>query len=159
MSVERLINRVITVVEYGAAAFLAVVTMLTFVAVIMRYVFNAPVPDSYDFTRLMICIAVFWGLACSCWRGEHIQVDLLWSALGPRARLAMDMVAGTVLFACMAVLAWMVFLRVGEIVGSGMATGDLLLPTWPFFVVASLGLGLAVLVIPVYLYRLLKSSS
>lgn len=157
MTLERLINRVVTLVEYGAAAFLALVTALTFVSVIMRYMFSAPVPDSYDFTRLMICIAIFWGLACACWRGEHIQVDLLWSALPPRARLVMDLVAQTVLLACMAVLAWMIFVRVGQIVRSGMSTGDLLIPMWPFFVVASLGLGLAVLVLPVYLVRLLRS--
>jgi TRAP-type C4-dicarboxylate transport system permease small subunit len=152
----RLINRVVTVVEYGAAAFVALVTALTFVSVIMRYLFSAPIPDAYDFTRLIMCIAVFWGLACACWRGEHIQVDLLWAALPRRGQLVLDMVATLVLFGAMAVLAWMVFDRVAEIAASGRTTGDFLLPVWPFFAVASLGLGLAVLVIPAYLYRLIR---
>src|SRR5690606_2320806 len=99
----------------------------------------------------------FWGLACACWRGEHIQVDLLWSALPRRAQLVMDLVAQTVLLGCMAVLAWAIFVRVGQIIRSGMSTGDLLVPMWPFFAVASLGLGLAVLVLPIYILRLIKS--
>jgi TRAP-type C4-dicarboxylate transport system permease small subunit len=152
---ERLIDRVVTVVEYGAAAFVALVTALTFVSVIMRYLFSAPIPDAFDFTRLMVCIAIFWGVACACWRGEHIQVDLLWAALPRRAQLVVDVIAILVLFGAMAVLAWMVIVRVIETVPSGRTTGDLLLPVWPFFAVASLGLGLAVVVIPAYLYRLI----
>lgn len=153
---ERLIDRVVTIVEYGAAAFIALVTALTFVSVIMRYLFSAPIPDTHDFTRLMVCIAIFWGIACACWRGEHIQVDLLWAALPRRAQFAIDVTATLVLFVTIAVLAWMVFDRVGEIVFSGMTTVDFLLPLWPFFAVASLGLGLAVVVIPAYLYRLIS---
>ena len=153
---EKLINRVVTVVEYGAAVFIALVTALTFVSVIMRYLFSAPIPDTFDFTRLMVCIAIFWGIACACWRGEHIQVDLLWAALPRRAQRLVDAAATVILFGFIAVLAWMVFRRVGEIVQSGMTTGDFLLPVWPFFAVASLGLGLAAIVIPAYLYRLLK---
>jgi len=153
---ERLIDRVVTVVEYGAAVFIALVTALTFVSVIMRYLFSAPIPDTFDFTRLMVCIAIFWGIACACWRGEHIQVDLFWAALPRRWRRVVDVVAMLVLFVAITVLAWMVFRRVGEIVHSGMTTGDFLLPVWPFFAIASLGLGLAVLVIPAYIYRLIQ---
>jgi TRAP-type C4-dicarboxylate transport system permease small subunit len=153
---ERLIDRVVTVVEYGSAVFLALVTALTFVSVIMRYLFSAPIPDTYDFTRLMVGIAIFWGIACACWRGEHIQVDLLWTALPRRWQTAVDVLAMVVLFGFIAVLAFMVFDRVAEVRRSGMTTGDFLLPLWPFFAVASLGLGLAVIVIPAHLYRLIR---
>jgi TRAP-type C4-dicarboxylate transport system permease small subunit len=152
---ERLIDRVVTIVEYGAAIFIALVTALTFVSVIMRYLFSAPIPDAFDLTRLMVCIAIFWGIACACWRGEHIQVDLFWAALPRRSRLVVDIIAMLVLFVAMAVLAWVVSVRVIEMVPSGRTTGDLLLPMWPFFAIASLGLGLAVIVIPAYLYRLI----
>lgn len=153
---ERLINRIVGVVEHGAAAFLALVTALTFVSVIMRYLFSSPIPDSFDLTRLMICIAIFWGMACACWRGEHIQVDLVWSALGPRGRLAIDVFATLVLLAAMAVLCWVVVARLFVIVRSGMITGDLLLPMWPFFAAATLGLLLSVVVLPAFLFRLIR---
>jgi TRAP-type C4-dicarboxylate transport system permease small subunit len=151
---ERFIDRVVSVVEYGAAVFLAIVTLLTFVSVIMRYLFSAPIPDTHDFTRLMLGIAIFWGIACACWRGEHIQVDLLWSTLPPRGKLIVEIVATLMLFGFIVVLAWVVFVRVAERVTSGMTTADFLLPVWPFYAVASLGLGLAAVVIPAYLYRL-----
>jgi TRAP-type C4-dicarboxylate transport system permease small subunit len=156
MSIERLIDRVVTLVEYAAAAFLALVTAMTFVSVIMRYVFSAPIPDTHDLTRHMMCIAIFWGIACACWRGEHIQVDLLWSALPSRGKRLMDLVASAVLLVSMAVLAWIIFVRVGATIRSGMTTADFLLPLWPFFAIASLGLALTVVVVAAYLYRLAR---
>jgi len=153
---EKLIDRVVTLVEYGAAAFLALVTALTFVSMIMRYLFAAPIPDTYDFTTLMVGIAIFWGLACACWRAEHIQVDLLWSTLPPRAQRVVDVIATLVLLGFIAVLSWMVFVRVEETSRAGMTTADFGLPMWPFYAVASLGLGLAVIVIVAYLYRLVS---
>ena len=156
MSIERLIDRVVTLVEYGAAAFIALVTAMTFVSVIMRYGFSAPIPDTHDFTRHMVAIAIFWGIACACWRGEHIQVDLLWSALPPRGKFIMDAVATVVLFISMAVLAWIVFARVGVTIRSGMTTADFRLPLWPFLAIASLGLALTVIVIAAYFYRLIR---
>lgn len=156
MSGEKLIDRVVTLVEYGAAVFLALVTAITFVSVIMRYLFSAPIPDTHDFTRYMVCIAIFWGIACACWRGEHIQVDLLWTALPPRGRLIMDVFALIVLLGAIAVLAWVMFGRVGVVTRSGMTTADFRLPIWPFVAVASAGLGLAAITVVAYLYRLLR---
>jgi len=152
---EKLIDRVVTFVEYGAALFLALVTALTFVSMIMRYLFASPIPDTYDFTTLMVGIAIFWGLACACWRAEHIQVDLFWATRPPRAQRVVDVVATLVLLGFIAVLSWMVFARVAETSRSGMTTADFNLPLWPFYAFASLGLGLAVIVIVAYLYRLI----
>lgn len=158
MILERLLDRTVTVVEYGAAAFLAVVTVLTFVSVIMRYLFVAPIPDDFDFTRLVLGIAVFWGIACACWRGGHIQVDLLWTALPRPGRRAMDVFATLVTFIFMAVFAWTVFSRVAGIRATGMTTMDFQVPMWPFYALATFGLGFAVLLIPAYLYRALTRS-
>jgi TRAP-type C4-dicarboxylate transport system permease small subunit len=152
---ERTIERTVTAVELCAAAFLAGVTVLTFVSVVMRYLFVAPIPDDFDLTRLLLGVAIFWGIACACWRGGHIQVDLLWNALPRRGRSAMDLFAMTLSLAFMVVFAWTVFGRVVATQATGMTTMDLRIPVWPFFALASLGLGFAVLLIPAYLYRVL----
>ncbi len=43
------VDRFIDAIEVTAAGFLAVVTLLTFVSVILRYFFSWAIPDSYDF--------------------------------------------------------------------------------------------------------------
>ena len=74
------VDRFIDAIEVTAAGFLAVVTLLTFVSVLLRYFFAWAIPDSYDFTRLLLGIVIFWGMAVASYRGDHITVDLLWAA-------------------------------------------------------------------------------
>jgi hypothetical protein len=62
---ERMISRVAFVVDAAAAVFLAIITTLTFVAVLMRYVFNLPFPGSFDVSRLLLGVAIFWGIAAA----------------------------------------------------------------------------------------------
>jgi TRAP-type C4-dicarboxylate transport system permease small subunit len=155
MRLETLVERMVTVAELAAAMALAAVTALTFVSVMMRYLFAAPVPDDFDFTRLVLGVAIFWGIACACWRGRHIQVDLLWNALPRPGRNALDVFATLLTFAFMAVFAWTVFGRVAATQETGITTMVLQAPIWPFYALAALGLGFAVLLIPAYLYRVL----
>ncbi len=46
------------------------------------------IPDSYDFGRLLLGILIFWGIAATSYRGNHITVDLLYANVGDRAKSA-----------------------------------------------------------------------
>src|SRR5690606_9002401 len=85
--------RLIDGIELTAAIFLAAVTILTFAAVMSRYLFSYGIPDSYDISSLLLGVLIFWGIAVASYRGDHITVDLLWSSVGPRARRAIDLFA------------------------------------------------------------------
>ncbi len=155
MGFEKLFDRVVRFVELAAATALATVTALTFVSVIFRYFLSMPVPDDFDFTRLILGIAIFWGIACASWRGGHIQVDLLWNVLPRSGRRAMDLVAALISFGFLLVFAWTVMIRVAGTQTSGITTMVLQVPIWPFYALAALGLAFAVLVTPAYAYRAL----
>jgi TRAP-type C4-dicarboxylate transport system permease small subunit len=155
MNLETLIDRVVAVVEFAAAMALAAVTALTFVSVIMRYFFAFPVPDDFDFTRLVLGIAIFWGIACACWRGGHIQADLLWNVLPRVGRHGIDIFATLISFGFMVFFAWTVFGRVGGTQASGQTTMVLQVPIWPFYALAAVGLAFAVVLLPAYIYRVL----
>ena len=75
-----LADRFITWAELGAGAFLAVVMTLTFCTVMLRYLFNFAIPDAYDYGRNMLGVLIFWGIAVTGFRGEHIVVDFVWNA-------------------------------------------------------------------------------
>src|SRR3972149_8228126 len=79
------VDRFIDLIEVTAAGFLAVVTLLVFVSVFLRYFFAWSIPDSYDFTRLLLGILIFWGMAVASYRGGHISVDLLGAGRAGRA--------------------------------------------------------------------------
>ena len=129
--------------ECLAGGLLAAVTALTFVSVVLRYVFNWPIPDSFDFGRLLLGIVVFWGMAAASHADEHISMDLLWASLAPRPQRIVDLVATAIAAGAMAVLAWQVFVKVGSSFASAEQTMDIRLAIWPFHAIAAIGLAVA----------------
>ena len=148
-----LTDRVITRAEWVAGGFLAFVTALTFISVVLRYIFGWSIPDSYDLSRNFLGILIFWGIAVTSYRGEHITVELLWGALPPRGRWLLDLAATLFTLGCMAVFAWAMADKVLDVAGSGETTYDLHMVVWPFYALAWLGIAGAVLLLVVRFLR------
>src|SRR5438874_9025858 len=90
-------DRVIDAIEWIAAGFVGIVALDIFLSVLLRNTLNYAIPDAYDFGRMLLGILIFWGIAATSYRGTHITVDLLWSAVSPRWQRAMDVFATLVL--------------------------------------------------------------
>ena len=148
-------DRFIDTIELIAAAFVGIVAADTFISVLLRYFFSMSIPDGYDFGRLLLGILIFWGIAATSYRGTHITVDLLYSAVGPRLQRAMDVFATLVLLFVVTVQTSMLFDKVVGTYNDHVLTFDLNLPTWPFFAVAWAGDVSAVVLIAVRTYRLI----
>lgn len=148
------VDRAVGAIEVTAACFLAAVGALTFVSVILRYLFAWAIPDTYDISRLLLAILIFWGMAGTGYRGEHITVDLLWGALGARARRALDVFSNLVTLLAMAVFAFMMWHKVFDTRADHLLTFDLHQPVWIYYLVAWLGLAAAVLLLALRVYRL-----
>jgi TRAP-type C4-dicarboxylate transport system permease small subunit len=148
------VDRFIDLIEATAAGFLAVVTLLTFVSVILRYFFAWSIPDAYDFTRLLLGILIFWGMAVASYRGDHITVDLLWGAAPPWARRAMDVFAALVTLVALAAFTYMFAEKVIDTRADNVGTFDLRQPVWIYFFVAWIGLASAVLLLVLRTVRL-----
>jgi TRAP-type C4-dicarboxylate transport system permease small subunit len=148
------VDRCIDAIEVTAASFLAVVTLLTVVSVLLRYVFAWAIPDSYDFTRLLLGILIFWGIAVAGYRGDHISVDLLWSASPPWAKRVMDVFAALVTLIAMVALAWMFAIKVLGTRADNVGTFDLRQPVWIYYFVAWIGLASSVILLVARTVRL-----
>jgi TRAP-type C4-dicarboxylate transport system permease small subunit len=148
------VDRFIDAIEVTAAGFLAIVTLLTFVSVILRYLFSWAIPDSYDFTRLLLGILIFWGMAVASYRGDHISVDLLWSAAPPAAQRAMDVFAALVTLVGMTAFTFMFAEKVLNTRADHVGTFDLRQPVWIYFFIAWIGLASAVLLLVLRTVRL-----
>ncbi len=148
------LDRFVDAIEVTAACFLAAVAALTFVSVFLRYLFTWAIPDTYDISRLLLAILIFWGMAGAGYRGEHITVDLLWGALGPRVRRAMDVFSNLVTLFALAVFAWMMWRKVFDTRVDHVLTFDLRQPVWIYYLVAWLGLAASVALVGLRVYRL-----
>lgn len=118
----------------GAAALLLLgVTMLVFVSVLLRFFFNAPIPDTNDLGRLTMGVALMNGIALATYYGQQITMDTVWLAVGARARRIIDVVATAVTFAVILAIAWLMFGRVESVIASEEVTFDLAIPLWIFY--------------------------
>lgn len=148
------LDRVVDAIEVTAACFLAAVAALTFVSVILRYLFTWAIPDTYDISRLLLAILIFWGMAGAGYRGEHITVDLLWGVFGPRVRRALDVFSNLVTLFAMVVFTWMMWRKVFDTRADNILTFDLGQPVWIYYLVAWLGLAASVALVAMRVCRL-----
>ena len=148
----------ITAAERFAAGLLALVTVLTFVSVALRYVFHWAIPDSYDYSRLLLGILIFWGIAVTGFRGEHITVELLYNALPARVRRGLDLLGTLFTLGCMTAFARAMGLKVLDVRASGESTFDTHTPIWPFYLIAWAGIAGSVLLLLIRLARQLRGA-
>lgn len=149
-------DKIIDTIEWMAALFVGLVALNIFLAVVLRKFFDASIPDSYDFGRMLLGILIFWGIAATSYRGGHITVDLLWTYANPRWRRYIDVFATLVVLLVVTVQTIMLFDKVASTYRDHVLTYDLNLPTWPFFAVAWMGDVCAVLLIAIRTWRLLR---
>jgi TRAP-type C4-dicarboxylate transport system permease small subunit len=148
-------DRLVYVVERIAACFLGLVVVLTVSTIVLRATIGWQIPDWYLFACIAQAIAIFWGLAPATYSNNHILFDVLYEALGPRGKQALDVFAALVSAAFLALLAWMLGSKVDTAFAMHDATTDLRLPTWPFYLVAMLGIVMAAALGLLRLVRLL----
>ena len=115
-------------VDAALPALMAIVTL----DVILRYVFNSPLPWGRDVIGLLLLITIFSALPHAWDRRYHIRMEVFYSRLQGRARNLADVttgVAGILFFALMGIQA----LRFAPYMAATGETGEnLLVPAWPF---------------------------
>lgn len=143
-------------VELIAGLLLGAIAVLTFTAVMLRWLFNYGLPDTFDFSRLLLGTAMFWGIAVAGFHNRHIQVDGFWEMVPAWGKRLIDIFATVVTLAFMGLFAWMLESKVVSVFKSNEQTFDLRLPVWPFHAIAALGIALATVLLLLRLVRLLR---
>ena len=130
-------NKLLSAIETVAAVFLLAIALLIAGNVLLRNVASMQIPDWFDGARLLLGIAVFWGIAVATYQGSHICVDILWEHVGVANQRRIDLVSGVLTLAFLIPLAWMIWVKVA---GTGLqATSDLRIPLVWFFSLAAAG--------------------
>lgn len=151
----RFMDWIIDSIEWVAAFFVGIVALNTFVAVFMRKFFAVTIPDYYNFGQFLLGILIFWGIAATSYRGNHITVDLVWANASPKYQRWIDIFATLVLLFVVTVQTFTLFDKVTSTRADGIVTMDLQWPIWPFFALAWIGDAAAVLLIAVRTWRLI----
>jgi TRAP-type C4-dicarboxylate transport system permease small subunit len=171
------VDRFIAVTEKAAGVFLAAVTVLVFVNVMLRggstgigdflnwitgrtdLKFVLTIPEWYHLSCLALGVCIFWGFAATSYRNDHIKVDILWDWLGPDGKRLIDLFATGILFLFLLVFTYMLGVKVMSGFYSGEATYDLRLKLWPFHLVMAVGILFATFLVLIRIVRLARGKN
>jgi TRAP-type C4-dicarboxylate transport system permease small subunit len=116
----------------AASAILFCMMTLTFVDVVLRYVFNRPLRGAFEVTELMLLVLIFAGLPLVTHAGEHVTMDLIDRWLSARQRQALGRLMEAISAALMFVLTWLMWIKAQRIAAYGDTTDVLRILVGPF---------------------------
>ena len=125
-------RRADAVLGMAASAILFCMMTLTFVDVVLRYVFNRPLRGGFEVTELMLLVLIFAGLPLVTHAGEHVTMDLIDRWLGARARNALTRLMEAVSAVLMFALTWFMWIKATRVAGYGDTTDVLRIAVAPF---------------------------
>ena len=127
------LNRLLTTLcgTLAAAALFAIMA-LTAVDVVGRKFFAASLPGALELTELLMVAVVFAGLPLVSLQGEHVVFNTLDHRLPPALLRAQRAVIDALCGAALAGLAWLLWVKAGQMASYGDTTAQLKLPVWPF---------------------------
>ena len=118
---------------------LAVMMFLTAMDVILRYVFNRPIPGSFELQELMMGVLVAMGIGyCAFWKG-HINVDILFSRFPQRTQEILNVFHYLVASCLFALVCWRTVIEGLALQSRGFTSSVLLIPIFPFYCVVTFG--------------------
>jgi TRAP-type C4-dicarboxylate transport system permease small subunit len=134
------VERVLSIV---AGLIMLVLTCLTAIDVLLRFLLNKPIPGLYELSELMLIGIVFLSIAYVQARKEHLRIDVLASKFPSKVQFILNIfgyLAGVFVFL---LIAW----RSGYIAWQAWALGDyssglVQWPIWPAKTVVPVGAGL-----------------
>ncbi|MEO8136455.1 MAG: TRAP transporter small permease [Betaproteobacteria bacterium] len=141
--------------EEGLIAFLmAAMTLVTFMQVIARYIFNYSFVWAQELTIVMFAWLIFIGMSFGVRVGAHIGIDILIRALSKPAARVVGMIAAVLCIAYALVLAFGGFTYVRKIYDVGILMQDMPVAQWIPRIILPLGFALLAFRFAQVLYRL-----
>jgi TRAP-type C4-dicarboxylate transport system permease small subunit len=123
-----------------AAAAMVILMMVTVADVLLRYLFNRPIPGSYDLVESMLVVFVFHSMPAAFFGRLNIVIDVIDPAVGERGTRALIHIADVLSVVCLGLLFWAMLGPAEQAYQYGDRKTELLLPMYVLWIVALLGL-------------------
>ena len=125
-------RRADAVLGIAASALLFAMMCLTFVDVVGRYLFSAPIRGGFEITELTLLVLIFAGLPLVSHGDEHVTMDFIDRMLPPRAVNVLVRVVHALVAAMFFFLTWQMLIKAARISAYGDTTDVLRITVGPF---------------------------
>lgn len=153
------INSISQVLQHVAIALIVILMLLTVSDVFMRFVFNNPITGTAEMgQQIMVCLVL--GVAWCAVRGEHVSVDLVMSHASPRIQAIVDIAMFLACLVIYAIITWRAFSEsLRDLKFHATASMMLPIPTFPFWVLYTLGIAFLCVVIVALIIQRAKGAA
>jgi C4-dicarboxylate transporter DctQ subunit len=142
--------------EWLIALLLAVMTIVSFVQVVARYVFNYSFTSALELTTTLFAWLIFLGIPYGVRIGSHIGVDALVKALGAKAGRVVGAVAAALCLVYSVILLYGSWSYVSKMYDVGIEMEDLPIQQWIPRAILIVSFALLVLRFAQVLWRILS---
>src|SRR5690606_7400042 len=142
-----------------SAIALAIILVTTFVGVILRYFFHAPILGSNEIIQLVSIPLVMLAMAATAQRDEHVRVDVFDAHIGVWGRFIGDLLSRAVGIYLMYLLTMRSWLKLTEALEFDDLSNMLRLPYWPFYGLMALGSALFAIVMALQVIDILRKGA
>ncbi|MFQ5960773.1 MAG: TRAP transporter small permease [Candidatus Methylomirabilales bacterium] len=150
------VDRSVRLLAYLGGIMLLWLMGLTVVAVVMRYVFNAPILGAQDISELSLVLVVFFALAHCGWTGGHVAVDLIGTVLKPETLRWTDTLVRAISGLLFVYVTWQTMRQGLDALEFGEASNLVEIPHFPFILVVAFGSAVYALVLLVQAVRVAR---
>jgi C4-dicarboxylate transporter DctQ subunit len=145
--------------EWVVVVMLALMTLLTFLQVVMRYAFNSGYSWALELTTVFFAMMIFVGISYGVRVGAHIGVDALVKKLPPGLRRATSIVVVLLCLIYAGMVIYGSWIYVSKMKMVGIELEDLPIPIWVVRSVLPLGYALLALRLVQVLWALITGRS
>lgn len=145
--------------EWVVVVMLALMTLLTFLQVVMRYAFNSGYSWALELTTVFFAMMIFVGISYGVRVGAHIGVDALVKKLPPGLRRATSIVVVLLCLLYAGMVIYGSWIYVSKMKMVGIELEDLPIPIWVVRSVLPLGYALLALRLVQVLWALITGRS
>ena len=143
LSLEKWLKKIERGFCYTAAGLVFVMIFPTTLDVILRYIFNAPLPEMFQLTEFMMVAVVYLGIAYVQQLKDHIKIEIVTQWLPKKIQDALDLFGCLVGLVIFAIITW----QSGRLAWEAWETQDYTMglvqfPLWPAKTILSVGIGL-----------------
>lgn len=149
--VEKVIESIVGILATVAATVLALMMFLMAADVFCRYFFNSPIPGGLELVEYMMAILVPFSIAYCALRRSHVAVDMIVERFPKAVRQVIGTITTILSVLFLGVLCWQNILNIFDSYHSNMTSAVLKLPSYPFVVPVSIGMGLFAVILVVHL--------
>lgn len=126
-----------------AAGIIMVMIFLTAIDVVLRYIFNSPLPGAYELQEFLLVGVVFLGLGYIQSMKGHLSVDVLTSRMSPKNQTVFNILSYVICLFIFGIITWQAGLRAWIAFDTGQVREGLVrYPLWPAKMMIPIGAGL-----------------